>query len=123
MELWERLRHFELGWAGLAGLTAGFVLMLFLRRLLPPGRRNRGRISLLLLGIGPVLHLAATGLRLLGAPTLSGTLHLINMALILLGIAGTASLVVFDILLGRSRIPTIVRDLVQFAIFGVMVIL
>lgn len=117
MDLWTRLHHLEPGWTGLFFLTAGFVVALFLRRWLPEHRRHRGRTSVLLLGLGPVLHLLATGIGLLGLASVSATLHLLNVFVVLLGITGVSSLVVFDIVLGRTALPTITRDLLQTAVF------
>jgi len=121
LDLWARLKHFELGWSGLAALTTAFVVVLFLRRRLPPSRRHRGRVSVLLLGLGPVLHLVATGIRVAGAPGVSNTLHITNLFLVMLGVAGAVGMVFFDLALGRSQIPTIVRDVSQTVVFGVIV--
>ena len=121
MELWGRLRQYEVGWIGLFLLTFAFVAVLFLRRLLPEGRRHRGRVSVLLLGVAPILHLVATGMGLLGAPAAAAALHLLNILLVVFGATGTAGMLVFDLALGRTHIPTIVRDFTQAVAFGVIV--
>src|SRR5262245_47349187 len=121
MDLWTRLHHFELTWPGLILLVGGFVASLFLRRLLPEHRRHRGRLGVLLLGLGPILHLIATALGLAGLESMSATLHLLNIFLVLVGITGVLSMLVFDVVLAHSAIPTITRDLVQTSVFGAMV--
>jgi len=118
VELWARLRHFELTWTGLFLLIAAFVAVLFLRRLLPERRRHRGRLSVLLLGVAPVLHLIATGFGLIGAPSISAALHLLNLCIVVVAATGVLGMIVFDLALGRTAVPTIARDLVQAGIFG-----
>jgi len=122
MELWARLSHLELTWTGLFVMIGAFVAVLFLRRLLPPARRHRGRLSAMLLGAAPILHLVATGVGLLGAKAASAAIHLLNLLFVIGGVTGVASMVVFDIVLGRTKVPTITRDLSQ-AIGFVLVLL
>jgi small-conductance mechanosensitive channel/CRP-like cAMP-binding protein len=118
VEPWTKLLRFEPTWTGLFVLIGVFAATLWLRRLLPEDRRHRGRLSLLFLGVGPVLHLVASGLDLLGLRTVAATLHLLTLFLLLAGVTGATTLVVFDLALGRTPIPTLVRDLVQTTLFG-----
>ena len=120
MELWGRLRQFELGWGGLGALVLAFVVALLLRRALPEGRRNRGKISVLLLGCAPVFHLVATGLALAGAPSASAALHLLNIVVVIVALTGVLTMVIFDLALGRTSVPTILRDFTQVAAFGAL---
>lgn len=117
MELWARLQHLELTWAGVLFALGTAVAVLFLRRLLPEGRRNRGRLSTALLFCGPALHFIATGFRLVGATNVSANLHLLNIVCFALGAVGAAGMIVFDIALGRTNVPPIVRDITLAAAF------
>ena len=65
----------------------------------------------------------ASGFGLLGAASLSASLHLVNIAVALLGLAGLVGMVVFDLVLARTRLPTIARDLTQLVAFALLVIL
>lgn len=111
MELWHRLRYLELTWTALFALVACWVGVLFLRRLLPEGRRERGRWSAYGLGVAPLLHLLATGLGLVGLPAVGASLHLANVALIVASATGVLSMLLFDVALARTRfaVPDIVR--------------
>lgn len=121
MEIWARLRLFEPTWTGLFLMIGLFLATLFVRRALPEDRRHRGRLSLLFLGLAPVVHLIASGLDLLGLAPVAATLHLTSLFLLLAGTTGTVTLVGFDVLLGRSAIPTLARDVVQTTLFGALV--
>jgi len=123
MEIWQRLRHLELGWTGLGFMVLCWVGVLFLRRLLPDDRRKRGRFSSYALGVAPLLHLVATGFSLAGLDGVAGALHLCNLALVTTAAAGVAGMVLFDIVLARTRfaVPDLMRDLTQVAILGLIV--
>jgi small-conductance mechanosensitive channel/CRP-like cAMP-binding protein len=117
MDVWERLRGLGLTWSGLAATLIALVATLFLRRLLPPDRAHRGKATVVLLAVAPVLHFFATGVGLLGFPASSAVLHLCTLLFLALGITGAVSLLVFDVTLGRTRVPTIARDILQALAF------
>jgi small-conductance mechanosensitive channel len=118
MQWLEQLRPFVPDWTGLSLLVAGFVVTLLLRRWLPEGRRDRGRLTLLMLLLAPVLHLVASGLELAGVSAVGSPLHAVVLLLVLMGTAGAATFAVFDVALGRAPVPTLVRDIVQTALFA-----
>src|SRR4051812_21951593 len=78
MEL-ERLRSLALTWSGLLAALAALVLALFLRRLLPESRRRRGRSTVVVLLIAPLVHFLAHGLGAVGFPTASAVLDVIDV--------------------------------------------
>jgi small-conductance mechanosensitive channel len=123
MELWEHLRYLEVSWTGLFVMVLAFAAVIALRRWLPEGRRDRGRFTVVLAGVVPVLHLVATGIGLAGAPSFSATLHMLNVVIALLAITGAVGLVVFDVILSRTRVPVLARDLTQLVAFVALVIL
>ncbi len=124
MELWHRLRYLELTWTALFGLVACWVGVLFLRRLLPEGRRDRGRWSAYGLGAAPLLHLLATGVSLVGLPAVGATLHLANVALVVASAAGVLSMLLFDVALARTRfaVPDIVRGCAHLLLLLVVLV-
>jgi len=113
MDVWERLRGLGLTWSGLAATLTALVAALFLRRLLPRDRAQRGKATVVLLAVAPVLHFLATGVGALGFRVPSAILQLVNLLFLAFGITGAVGLLVFDVTLGRTRIPTIARDVVQ----------
>jgi small-conductance mechanosensitive channel/CRP-like cAMP-binding protein len=117
MDFWARLGGVGLTWSGLAAALIALVAALFLRRLLPAERESRGKASVALLVVAPPLHFVATGVGFLGHPKTAALLHLVDLLVVALGITGTASLLVFDVLLSRTRVPTIARDIVQVLAF------
>jgi small-conductance mechanosensitive channel len=122
MEFWHRLQHLELGWTGLGFMVLCWIGVLFLRRLLPDSRRRRGRFSSYALGVAPLVHLVATGFALVGLDTVAAALHLCNLALVTTAAAGVAGMVLFDIVLARTRfaVPDLMRDLTQVAIMALI---
>jgi small-conductance mechanosensitive channel len=122
VELWTRLSFLEVGWTGLGALVFAFLVALALRRALPEDRRHRGRVSLVLLGAAPLVHLFATGVALLGGARAAAALHLVNLTAVIFATAGLLGMLVFDVILGRTRVPTILRDFAQTTAFGVIVI-
>ncbi len=122
MSDWERLQSLALTWNGLLASLAAFAAALFLRRLLPEDRRRRGRLTVLILGLAPLCHFLSHGLMVLGATTTSGVISLLVVALGGLGLAGLLGMLLFDIVLGRSSTPTIVRDVLQMAVFFAIVL-
>lgn len=105
-------------------MLLAWVVVLFLRRLLPESRRSRGRWGSYALGVAPLLHLLASGFALAGLESASVLLHLCNLALVTTAVANVAGMVVFDIALARTRfaIPDLVRDLTQLALIALITI-
>lgn len=122
MELWQRLQHLQLTWAGLLVLIAVQTAALFLRRLLPPDRQHRGRITSYLLPLVPVLSLVARGLSAMGLVAMGAWLHVFNVGLTVVAVTGIAGMLVFDIGLARTplAVPDLVRDLVYVLLFSLM---
>jgi small-conductance mechanosensitive channel/CRP-like cAMP-binding protein len=119
-DVWERLRGLGLTWSGLAATLIALVAALFLRRLLPRDRAQRGKATVALLAVAPALHFLATGVGLLGFRAPSAILELVNLLFLAFGITGAVGLLVFDVTLGRTRVPTIARDVVQALAFMVV---
>ena len=122
MEIWRRLQHLELGWTGLGFMLLCWVGVLFLRRLLPDSRRKRGRFSSYALGAAPLVHIVAAAFELAGLDTVAAALHLCNLGLVTTAAAGVAGMILFDIVLARTRfaVPDLMRDLTQVAIMGLI---
>jgi small-conductance mechanosensitive channel/CRP-like cAMP-binding protein len=119
----ERLRHIQPSYAGLVLLVASLLVVLFLRRLLPASQRHRGKAPLLFLILSLILRLAATVAAVSDATSLWTVCHLLDMLFLAFGITGVCGMLVFDIALGhtRLRVPPILRDLIQAAVFAVIV--
>src|SRR6185369_2307799 len=88
-----------------------------LRRLLPESRRRRGRATVVILVIAPIIHFIAHGLAVVGASPTAAVLDVLVVVLLGFGATGILGMLVFDIALGRTSVPTIARDVVQTAAF------
>jgi small-conductance mechanosensitive channel/CRP-like cAMP-binding protein len=122
MDDWQRLQQIALTWTGLLATIAALLLALFLRRLLPENRRRRGRVTVAVLAIAPLVHFVAHGLLLLGATTTSAVLEIVMVVLLGAGITGLLGMLVFDLALARTSVPTIVRDILQALAFLVLIV-
>ena len=117
------LKQFDVSWIGFF-VTLGFLVgLLFLRRLLPPDQSRRGRWALLLLALSLILRLTAGGLQAVdsGAASVVAFVAVMFMAF---GVTGVLTLVVFDLILGHTkiRVPPTLRDLLQALVFAVLII-
>lgn len=112
----ERLQQIEPVWSGLGATLAALVVLLLLRRALPPGQRGRGRAALVFLVAALLIRLAAIGVvDWMGVLALRGPLGILHVVTLVLGLSGLLSLVVFDLGFNRNqiRIPSILRNLLQ----------
>jgi small-conductance mechanosensitive channel/CRP-like cAMP-binding protein len=122
MEL-EQLRNLALTWSGLLAALAALVIALFLRRLLPASRRRRGRATVIVLLIAPLVHFLAHGLGAVGFTAASAVLDVFDVLLIGFGVTGILGMLVFDITLDRAgAVPAIARDILLSAAFLVVVL-
>lgn len=109
-----KLGEVAYSWIGLAATLVTIVVVLFLRRLLPPGVRKHGRVPLFFLVLSLLVRLAALPIAaVLGDSTPLRVIAFLGLIFLAFGIVGAAGMVIFDILLARTRIrtATIVRDL------------
>src|SRR5688572_19762264 len=106
-------------WTGFIASFATIVAVLFLRRLLPPGRRTSGRMPLYLLALSLLLRTGAVATEAAGAPTPTAALKFFAAICTGFAMTGVARLLLFDVLLGRLvRIPATLLDLVQAGAFA-----
>jgi small-conductance mechanosensitive channel/CRP-like cAMP-binding protein len=120
----DALANVQVSWTG-ALITFGLLVgLLFLRRLLPPDRRKRGRIALIFLALSLLVRLGGAGLDLVDKPTGASVLGFISILFLAFGITGVIALLVFDIGLARVRVqvPELVRDILQALAFAVITI-
>ncbi len=125
MRALERLQQIEPIWSGLGATLVALVVLLLLRRSLPPGQRERGRAALAFLVAALLVRLAAIGLVEWGGVWAArGILGILHVVTLVLGLSGLLSLVIFDLGLNRRRIrvPSILRNLIQGG-FVVLVLL
>src|SRR5262245_18257143 len=118
------IQQVQIGWGGFVITLAGFIGLLFLRRLLPPDRKKRGRVGLAMLALSLVLRLGAGGLRAMAEGGPGGVLAFLAILLMAFGFTALVALLVFDILLARLRvrIPELVRDLLQALAFAIIIV-
>ncbi|MBI4511871.1 MAG: mechanosensitive ion channel [Deltaproteobacteria bacterium] len=119
MRPWERVHHMQLSFGGIAATLVALVVVLFLRRLLPEGKRNRGKAPLFFLVLALLLRGAAIAADAAFAPTAFAILNFLTLAFLSFGISGVVDMLLFDILLSRTRVRVskILRDLLQAAAF------
>lgn len=120
----EVISKVQVSWGEFLLTLLILVGLLFLRRLLPPDRKKRGRAALVLLALSLILRLVADGLGYLEYATGMNILGFIAVLLMAFGITGVIALLVFDILLARARVnvPELVRDILQAVAFVVIII-
>lgn len=104
--------------------AAGALLAtLFLPYLLPARRRHGGGMARLLLALAVGLALAAAGAATTAMDAPGRVLHLSAILALVCGLVGLAGLVLFDVILPAVRldVPSILRDVVQIGVLGVVV--
>jgi len=104
--------------------AAGALLVtLVLPYLLPARRRHGGGMARLLLALAVGLALAAAGAATSAMDASGRVLHLSAILALVCGLVGLAGLVLFDVILPALRVdvPSILRDVVQIAMIGVVV--
>jgi small-conductance mechanosensitive channel/CRP-like cAMP-binding protein len=120
----EIIRHVHVSWNGFF-LTLGIlVALLFVRRLLPLDRRQRGRIALVFLALSLLLRLGGGALIEAEAKDAATAVTLIAIFLEAFGITGFVALLVFDIGFARVQVsvPSLVRDILQGIALAVITI-
>jgi len=120
----EIIRHVHVSWNGFF-LTLGIlVALLFVRRLLPLDRRQRGRVALVFLALSLVLRLGGGALVEIDAKDAATAVTLIAIFLEAFGITGFVALLVFDIGFARVdvSVPSLVRDILQGIALAVITI-
>jgi small-conductance mechanosensitive channel/CRP-like cAMP-binding protein len=117
------LKQFDVSWTGFFVTLAFLVGLLFLRRLLPPDQSRRGRWALLLLALSLILRLTAGGLEAVD-PGAASVVAFVAVMFMAFGVTGVLTLVMFDLILGRTkiRVPPTLRDLLQALVFAVLII-
>jgi small-conductance mechanosensitive channel/CRP-like cAMP-binding protein len=121
----ERLQQIEPVWSGLGATLVALVVLLLLRRTLPPGQRSRGRAALVFLLAALLIRLAAIALvDWMGIWALRGPLGILHVVTLVVGLSGLLSLVVFDLGFNRNqiRIPSILRNLIQGGFVGLVLV-
>jgi len=104
--------------AGMSLVTAlvALVILVFLRRMLPPENRDHGGVLKIFLGVGALLAFLRLGLLTVGVGLLAmgRLLTMLSTFFVAMGVIGTAVMGVFEILPGRVniRFPLLLRDLV-----------
>jgi small-conductance mechanosensitive channel len=124
MQIVERLLLLGQTWAGTTATLLAIVLLLLLRRLLPAGQYKRGTVSLFFLCSALVFGLSATAALKVGAYTFWGVLSFLDLFSLICGVTGLAGLVMFDLVLNRTRVrvPSILRDLIHLSIVVAIVL-
>ena len=118
----DRLMAMEPAWSELVTAIVGTVAVLFVRRLLPPEQRGRGKTPLAALLLALVLMAFATVAAAFAAGTAARILGFLEAVLLAFGLTGLAGMLVFDVGFGRARVrvPTILRDLIQAVAFFIV---
>lgn len=104
--------------AGMSLVTAlaALVVLVFLRRMLPPENRDHGGVLKIFLGVGALLAFVRLGLLTVGVGLLAmgRLLTMLSTFFVAMGVIGTAVMGVFEILPRRAniRFPLLLRDLV-----------
>lgn len=106
-------------------LTLLLLVATFLvRRTLPPEQRMRSTAPLWFLSLALLLSVSATVALKFGAYTVWGLLSFFNLLSLLVGVTSLIGIVIFDVVLTRTRfrVPSLVRDLIHLSILGVIVL-
>lgn len=125
MTAWERLSHVQLSWVGLATNVVALVLLIALRRWLPPDLRGRSKAPIFFLIVDLLLRIAAASSAAAGLFRAWGVLNLLGVLFLAFGVSGVADMLVFDFVLRRFRVrfPSVLRDLLQAFAFVVAILL
>jgi small-conductance mechanosensitive channel/CRP-like cAMP-binding protein len=113
--------------AGMSLVTAlaALVVLVVLRRMLPPENRDHGSVLKIFLAVGALLAFTRLGLVAVGVGQhgVARLLTMLSTFLVAMGVIGTAVMGVFEILPSRAniRFPLILRDLVL--VLGFVVVL
>lgn len=116
----DTLRHAQLSWDEAFVTLAALVAFLFLRRLVPPEQRKRGKAPILLLFLSFLLRLSTWPAHLYGTSAALATVELLSTVALAYGLTQLAGLILVDLFFGRLlgiRMPSIVRDLLQAGAF------
>lgn len=111
--LWENLQRMAPVWAGTTTALAALLLVLVLRRLLPPAARARTRAPAVFVLLALALRGAMTLAHALSVDAAVGVLNVLRVFCLVAGLVGITTLFVFDVLLRRRAIPSVIRDLAQ----------
>ncbi len=124
MHLFDQLLLVGPTWVGVTVTVTAILLLHWLRQLLPPTQRHRGKVTLLWFYLALVFRLGATIALNAGAYTTWVLLSFLDLVSCALGIIGSVRLVVFDIAINRTRvrIPLIVSDLVHLGVVLVVLL-
>ncbi|HEX7505639.1 MAG TPA: mechanosensitive ion channel family protein [Polyangia bacterium] len=104
--------------AGMSLVTAlvALVILVFLRRMLPPENRDHGGVLKIFLAVGATLAFLRLGLLTVGVGfvVMGRLLTMLSTFFVAMGVIGTAVMGVFEILPRRAniRFPLLLRDLV-----------
>lgn len=100
------------------------ALTLLVRRALPAGQRSRSKTPLLFFFLALLLGLSATASRKLGAYTVWGILSFLDLLSFIVGIITLSGLVIFDLVLTRTRIrvPSLIRNLLHVSVILLIVL-
>jgi len=104
--------------AGMSLVTAlvALIVLVFLRRMLPPENRDHGGVLKIFLAVGALLAFVRLGLLTVGVGLLAmgRLLTMLSTFFVAMGVIGTAVMGVFEILPRRAniRFPLLLRDLV-----------
>src|SRR5262249_9575983 len=84
----------------------------------------RSKVPLFFFSLALFLGLSATATLKLGAFTLWGVLSFLDLLSLIVGLTSLGSLVIFDLVLNRTRVwvPSIIRDLIHISIVFLIVI-
>jgi small-conductance mechanosensitive channel len=117
----ENLEQLAPAWAATSTALLALILLAALRAVLPELARPRTRTPaiFLMLSIGFRL-VAATAHGLVGS--LYGVFNLLRVLCLVIGLVGIAGLLLFDVLLRRRAIPSVIRDVAQHGAIVVITI-
>jgi len=113
--------------AGMSLITAlvALVILVFLRRMLPPENHDHGGVLKIFLAVGALLAFTRLGLLTVGVGRLAmgRLLTMLSTFFVAMGVIGTAVMGVFEILPRRAniRFPLLLRDLVLVLGFVVVI--
>ena len=120
--LWRALEA-GTSWRGTAGVLAAILVLGLLRRFLDPEARSRTHVPAWCLITALVFRTCAWLMSGTasggGAASVFGLLAVLSLVM---GLVGLASLVVFDLVLRRHPVPSVVRDFAQAVVVGLIVV-